>query len=97
MIGCFLNTKFWIIVVFGTTVIDRWENNESSEVCCIIKPGLRVKLIRSQAVNVHKLPTIRSGGLGHMFRPIPIASQQVRAACSSISCALIRILSADIT
>jgi len=37
-------------------------NNESSEVCGIIKPGQRVKLNRSQAVNVHnfhKLLTIR--------------------------------------
>jgi len=34
-------------------------NNESSEVCGHIKPGQRVKLNRSQAVNVHKLLTIR--------------------------------------
>jgi len=34
-------------------------NNESSEVCGSIKPGRRVKLKRSQAVNVHKLLTIR--------------------------------------
>jgi len=34
-------------------------NNESSEVFDIIKPGRRVKLKRSQAVNVHKLLTIR--------------------------------------
>jgi len=34
-------------------------NKESSEVCGIIKPGRRVKLNRSQAVNVHKLLTIR--------------------------------------
>jgi len=34
-------------------------NNESSEVCGIIKPGQRIKLNRSQAVNVHKLLTIR--------------------------------------
>jgi len=34
-------------------------NNESSEVCGIIKPSQRVKLNRSQAVNVHKLLTIR--------------------------------------
>jgi len=34
-------------------------NNESSEVCGIIKPGRRVKLNRSQAVNVHQLLTIR--------------------------------------
>jgi len=34
-------------------------NNESSEVCGIIKPGRRVKLHRSQAVNVHNLLTIR--------------------------------------
>jgi len=34
-------------------------NNESSDVCGIIKPGQRVKLIRSQAINVHKLLTIR--------------------------------------
>jgi len=33
-------------------------NNESSEVSGIIKPGRKVKLIRSQAVNVHKLLTI---------------------------------------
>jgi len=34
-------------------------NKESSEVCGIIMPGRRVKLNRSQAVNVHKLLTIR--------------------------------------
>jgi len=34
-------------------------NNESSEVCGIIKPGRRVKLNRSQASNVDKLLTIR--------------------------------------
>jgi len=34
-------------------------NNESSEVCVNIKPGRRVKLNRSQAVNVRKLLTIR--------------------------------------
>jgi len=34
-------------------------NNESSEVVGIIKPGRRVKLNSSQAVNVHKLLTIR--------------------------------------
>jgi len=34
-------------------------NNESSEVCGIIKPGRRVKLNRSQAVYVHTLLTIR--------------------------------------
>jgi len=34
-------------------------NSESSEVCGIIKPGIRFKLNRSQAVNVHKLLTIR--------------------------------------
>jgi len=34
-------------------------NNESSEVCRTIKPGRRVKLNWSQAVNVHKLLTIR--------------------------------------
>jgi len=34
-------------------------NNESSEVCGIIKTGRRVKLNSSQAVNVHKLLTIR--------------------------------------
>jgi len=34
-------------------------NNESSEVCGIIKPGRSVKLNRSQAVNVHKLLTVR--------------------------------------
>jgi len=34
-------------------------NNESSEVCYIIKPGRRVKLNRSKVVNVHKLLTIR--------------------------------------
>jgi len=34
-------------------------NNESSEVCGIIKPGRRVKLKSSQAVNVHKLLKIR--------------------------------------
>jgi len=34
-------------------------NNESSEVCGINKPGRRVKLNRSQAVNVNKLLTIR--------------------------------------
>jgi len=38
-------------------------NNESSEVCGIIKPGRRVKLNRLQAVNVHKLLTIRSLGI----------------------------------
>jgi len=32
-------------------------NNESSEVCGIIKPGRRVKLNRSQAKNVHRLLT----------------------------------------
>jgi len=39
--------------------IARRANNESSEICGIIKPGRRVKLNRSQAVNVHKLLTIR--------------------------------------
>jgi len=34
-------------------------NNESSEVCGVIKPGRRVKLNSSQAVNVHKLLSIR--------------------------------------
>jgi len=34
-------------------------NNESSEICGIIKPSRRVKLNRSQTVNVHKLLTIR--------------------------------------
>jgi len=34
-------------------------NNESSEVCGIIKHGRRVKLNRSQAVNVHKMLKIR--------------------------------------
>jgi len=33
-------------------------NNESSEVCGIIKPGRRVRLNKSQAVNVHKPLTI---------------------------------------
>jgi len=33
-------------------------NNESSEVWGTIKPGQRVKLNRSQAVNVHKLLTL---------------------------------------
>jgi len=33
-----------------------WPINESSEVCGIIKPGQRVTLNRSHAVNVHKLP-----------------------------------------
>jgi len=39
----------------------RAANNESSEVSneSTIKPGQRVKLNRSQAVNVHKLLTIR--------------------------------------
>jgi len=37
----------------------RRANNKSSEVCDIIKPGRRVKLNRSQAVNVHKLMIIR--------------------------------------
>jgi len=34
-------------------------NNESSEVCGTIKPGQSVELNRSQAVEVHKLLTIR--------------------------------------
>jgi len=34
----------------------RWRTN--NEVCGIIKPGRRVELNRSQAVNVHKLLTI---------------------------------------
>jgi len=34
-------------------------NNESSEVCGIINPGQSFKLNRSQAVNFHKLLTIR--------------------------------------
>jgi len=38
----------------------RGANNKSSEVCGIIKPDRRVKLNRSQAVNVHKLLTIRN-------------------------------------
>jgi len=37
----------------------RGANNESSEVCGIIKPGQTVKLSRSETVNVHKLLTIR--------------------------------------
>jgi len=37
----------------------RSANNESPEVCGILKPGQRVKLNRSLAVNVHKLLTIR--------------------------------------
>jgi len=36
----------------------RLANNESSELCGIIKSGRRVKLNRSQALNVHKLLTI---------------------------------------
>jgi len=42
--------------------VPRHANNESSEVCGMIKAGRRgrrVKLNRSQAVNVHKLLTIR--------------------------------------
>jgi len=35
-------------------------NNELSEVCGIIKPGRRVKIHRSEAVNVHKLLTIHN-------------------------------------
>jgi len=38
---------------------ERQANNESSEVCVSSKPGRRVKLNRSQAVNVNKLLTIR--------------------------------------
>jgi len=34
-------------------------NNKSSEVCDIIKPGRKYLLNRPQAVNVHKLLTIR--------------------------------------
>jgi len=34
-------------------------NNESSEVCGIINPGQKVKMNRSQALNVHQLLTIR--------------------------------------
>jgi len=37
----------------------RGSKNESSKVCAIIKPGRRVKLNRSQAVNIYKLLTIR--------------------------------------
>jgi len=33
-------------------------NNETSGVCDIIKPGRRIKLYRSQAVNVHKHATM---------------------------------------
>jgi len=40
-------------------VTERGKPYKSSEVCGIIKPGRRVKLNRSQAVNVHKLLTIR--------------------------------------
>jgi len=39
--------------------IRRLANNESSEVCGIIKPVPRVKFNRAQAVNVYKLLTIR--------------------------------------
>jgi len=42
-------------------------NNESSEVCGIIKPGQRVKLNRSQALNVNKLLTIRYLPAGHSY------------------------------
>jgi len=45
-------TNFWRFVICGA-------NNESSEVCGIIKPGQGVQLNRSQAVNVNKLLTIR--------------------------------------
>jgi len=47
----------------------REANNDSSEVCGIIKPARMVKLNRSQ-VNVHKLLTIRylwEGGGGAIF------------------------------
>jgi len=47
-------------------------NDESSEVCSIIKAGRRVKLglNRSQAVNVHKLLTIRYLRTGSINRTV---------------------------
>jgi len=48
---------FFKKLFFSVTAL--WANNESSEVCSIMKPGRRVKLKGSQAVNVHKLLTIR--------------------------------------
>jgi len=43
------------------------QTNESSEVFDIIQPGRRVKLNRSQAVNVHKRLTIRYLQQGQTF------------------------------
>jgi len=47
-------------VCHKTTIIRYFTNNESSEVCGNIMPGQRVKLNRSQAINIHKLLTIRN-------------------------------------
>jgi len=55
--------------IYFTTLIRRVANNESAEVCGIIKPGWRVRLNRSMAVNVHKLLTIRYLQPGPMCRP----------------------------
>jgi len=41
-------------------------NSESSEVCGIIKPGRRVKLNRSKAVNVHKLLFVYGQGYSRL-------------------------------
>jgi len=46
-------------------------NNESSEVYGTIKPGRRVELNRSQAVNAHKLLTIRYLRTGYTIMCYP--------------------------
>jgi len=45
--------------MFTNQMASQGANNESSEVCVNIKHGRKVKLNRSQIVNVHKLLTIR--------------------------------------
>jgi len=64
-----LTTVRSIYNVVRISLYIRGQNNESSEVCSIIKPaGQMVKLNRSQTENVHKLLTIRylhMGALGY--------------------------------
>jgi len=58
-------------------------NNESSEVCGIIKPGRRgrrFELNRSQAVHVHKLLTI------HYLRPGPFTQMTPYGLATTVQC-----------
>jgi len=76
--GCVLCVFVWTCVcvcLLCVSVSVGWgANNESSEVCGIIKPGRRVKLNRSQAVNVHKLLTIRYLRVGDVISACKNAS-----------------------